>query len=161
MSLRQDCGANFDKVGGVGLSCDCESPSLYFAKIVKTRKPHQCFECGSDIEVGSLVEKADGLWDGMFQTIYTCNDCVRLRDYLRAKFPDACQLRCHGELTDFIWESSFMYSEVEIEREAASWIENYDNTWGVVRGSHCVIASLTPCIERKNGRFRLSEGYGT
>jgi hypothetical protein len=134
---------------------------LYFAKTVKVRKTHRCCECGIDIEAGKLAEKVDALWDGMFQTIYTCNDCVCLRNYLRSKFSDDFQLLCHGELTDFIWESGFMYSGVDIEQEAASWIKDYDSNHGVVRGSHCIIASLTPCIERRNGKFRLSEGLDT
>ncbi len=143
------------------MTCDCEVAAIYSAKVVKTKKPHECVECGEQIGVQSPAEKVDALWDGLFQTVYTCANCMELRDFLKNKFPD--ELCCHGELFEFIYESGFLCSEDEIETEAATWVQNYDSAIGVVRGLNCAIASpLTPWLIRdEKGNFRLSPDLQT
>jgi hypothetical protein len=105
------------------------------------------------IEIGGQAEKADGLWDGEFRSIYTCTDCVKVRDYFRERLDE---LYCHGELEEFIWAEGLLWSEDDIEKDAAQWVPDYDKSVGVVRGMDCVIACTEPWLIRKNGRFQLT-----
>lgn len=139
------------------MSCDCAHPAVYSAKVVRVRKQHKCTECNHRINIGESAEKVDALWDDQFQTVYTCVECCKIRDFLKEKFPeDIC---CHGELFDFIWEAGFLFSEDEIEEEA-DWVQDYNDSVGVVRGSNCIIATHVPWLIRRNGKFCLAAGWG-
>lgn len=135
------------------MSCDCEHPDVYSAKVVRVRKPHKCVECCCPISVKESAEKVDALWDGQFQTIYTCTNCTKIRKFIEEKFPEDCL--CHGELSEFLWNSGFLYSETEIEEETAEWAQNYDSSVGVVMGPNSVIATHVPWLVYKNGKFCL------
>lgn len=139
------------------MSCDCEHPTLYSAKIVKVRKAHKCVECERAIAPSQKAEKVDGLWDGQFQTLYTCLECAEIRDFLQEKFPD--ELCCHGELEEFLYQNDFVYSDDDIEDEARDILPRYDDRLGVIRGRHCIIASFVPWLVHKNGKFCLAEDY--
>jgi len=50
-------------------------------KLVVVRKPHVCCECGETIELGQRYQRADGLWDGEWETYcICCVPCANIRD---------------------------------------------------------------------------------
>jgi hypothetical protein len=140
------------------MTCDCEYPALYKVKQVAVRKLHRCVECGYKIEFGVRAEKVDALWDGSFQTIYTCLNCVKVRDFIKAKYADSEDvLCCHGEIYDFLWGEGLLFSEQDIEEEASEVLPNYNERIGVVRGKNCIIASKVDWLIRRGDKFFLVE----
>lgn len=91
------------------MSCDCEVPALYRSKLVTTRKKHKCVECGIIIPLASQAEKVDTLYDGCFQSLYTCLKCQEVIDYIRQYTGEDDMilglqenLCCHGELYEVL-----------------------------------------------------------
>jgi hypothetical protein len=139
------------------MSCDCDSPSVYHASLVKVRKPHKCCECGGNIQPPQQAEKIDALWDGEFSTIYTCVDCVAVRDYLKERYvsDDDESLCCHGEMYEYLWQSDLLWDEDEIEEEASAWVPDYDGSIGVIQGDNHVVGVKVDWLRWQNGRLCL------
>lgn len=137
------------------MNCDCSCPTVYRAKLVKIRKPHKCCECGDKIQIGQHAEKVDALWESQFSTIYTCVDCVGVRDRVKAVFDDENDLCCHGEMFEYLWHSDLLWDEDEIEEEASAWVPDYNESLGVIRGANCVIAVKVGWLRWENGKLRL------
>lgn len=84
------------------LSMDYDGCNEFYAeKVVKARKPHRCCECGDEIGVGSLYERASGKSDGDFFAVNTCLACREIR----AAF--CCGSWLFGELWESIYEEMF------------------------------------------------------
>ncbi len=82
-----DCGVC---LGGY----DGDGPEFYNSKIVKARKPHQCYECEKEIPVGQSYERVVGKWDGDISTFEFCLICSEIAEAL------SCGGRCFGNLWD-------------------------------------------------------------
>ena len=54
-------------------------------KITRTRKSHDCHHCDGVIEVGSRANKLAGVYDGVFFTVYTHEECQEAGDALAIK----------------------------------------------------------------------------
>lgn len=120
------------------MSCDCERPTLYKSKLVITRKKHKWVECRQHIESGEKAEKVDALYDGAFQTFYTCLQCQEIINFIRDAKDDLCKelnetLCCHGELYDLLFENVFDNREEENQGPACyyspdiSWLNPFVN----------------------------------
>ncbi len=48
-------------------------------KIVKTRKPHNCWGCTKELPIGGMVQVVTSVDDNMINSVYWCDDC---RDYM-------------------------------------------------------------------------------
>lgn len=69
----------------------CDMPTLYSERNVRARKQHRCCECRISIKPGDTYHRAEGLWDGSFQTFKTCTTCAEFRDWLARLMPsDDC-----------------------------------------------------------------------
>jgi hypothetical protein len=94
-------------------------PALYRSKLVKTRKKHKCVECNEHIAIGEKAEKVDAIYDGSFQTFYTCLQCQEIIEFIRQEHEDDLlkdlkeALCCHGELYELLSESVFDSQEEE------------------------------------------------
>ncbi len=112
------------------MSCDCEVPSLYRSKLVRTRKKHKCVECGQRIEIAEKVKKVDALYDGEFQSFYTCLQCQEIIEFIRQNTEDDLlkelnkELCCHGELYDLLYEFVFDDREEENDDPACHYRPN-------------------------------------
>lgn len=65
------------------MSCYCDTgptPELYQARRQRARKVHHCDECGKPIVIGECYERVAAKWEGQFQVLCTCPDCLGLRD---------------------------------------------------------------------------------
>lgn len=49
-------------------------------KIVKIRKPHQCFSCFRKFEPGTEMRYWCGIYDGDFGSVYSCKACNEIMD---------------------------------------------------------------------------------
>lgn len=58
---------------------DMDGPEFCDTSYVKARKSHTCIECRRTIKKGELYEYTAGKWDGEFDTMKTCNDCLSVR----------------------------------------------------------------------------------
>lgn len=141
------------------MTCECDYPSLYNAKLVKVRKQHKCCECKKKIWPSQQAEKVDALWDHVFSTIYTCNNCVALRDYLKANHLNDGEesLCCHGEMYEYLWNSDLLWTEDEVEEEASTWVPDYDPSLGVIQGNSHVIGVRVDWLRWHDGRLCLTE----
>ena len=137
--------------------CECDYPVLYHAKTVKVRKLHKCCECEQAIAPGEQAEKVDALWDGSFQTVYTCLTCVEVRDRVREEFADDSDcFCCHGEMYEYLWQSDLLWDEDEIEEEASMWVPDYGSLPGVIRGPNQVIGTKVDWLRWYGGRLCLA-----
>ena len=67
-------------------------------RIVCARIRHTCCECYETIEPGEHYERVDGLWDGAWDTYYTCLPCRGVRE-------DLCPCGAYGDLREDLMES--------------------------------------------------------
>lgn len=58
---------------------DCDPPSVHRQEVVKTRKPHKCYECQTEIPVGKKALFVFSVYDGETYSHYTCGRCEALR----------------------------------------------------------------------------------
>lgn len=49
-------------------------------KIVKIRKPHQCFSCFRKFEPGTEMRYWCGVYDGDFNSVYCCMTCDQIME---------------------------------------------------------------------------------
>lgn len=54
-------------------------PDEYEANTIEAKEVLKCLECFSMIRVGESYEKVEVSWEGEKDTIYTCEDCLRIR----------------------------------------------------------------------------------
>ena len=66
------------------MMCDCDMPEFFDANIVRARKQHVCYECGTSIRIGDSYWVSSGKWNGCFEMFHTCIDCEVLRQRLTA-----------------------------------------------------------------------------
>lgn len=59
-------------------------------KIIKTRKPHQCFACGRSFATGTIMRSQTHTYDGI-QTVYNCETCGVLMNEFNGHFLDSDQ----------------------------------------------------------------------
>ncbi len=98
----------------------CEMPSVYGEAGQRARKPHICCECGRQIEIGEIYQKAAGIWEGSPQSFHTCAECWEVREDLREDLPSgyiyseetACTL-AFGNLREAIADE---------DREVSRWL---------------------------------------
>ncbi len=79
--------------------CDCETPSIYDARVRAARKQHLCDECEQPIEVGEPHHVIRGLWDGRWSNYRFCLFCQALRREMEAGY-DACDCIPFGHLEE-------------------------------------------------------------
>lgn len=97
--------------------CDCD-PEFYDTWIVKkTRKPHECYECGQIIQAGNSMNKTSGKWEGEIENFYTCIPCQEKADVWQEQNPDECFH--HGMLYILLSQSESGESDESDEPEAA------------------------------------------
>ncbi len=56
-----------------------EPPSFFKEELRRARKVHICIECQREIQPGEKYEYAVGVWEGQFDQIKTCSDCLSIR----------------------------------------------------------------------------------
>jgi DNA-directed RNA polymerase subunit RPC12/RpoP len=111
---------------------------VYKSKLVTTRKKHKCVECGNRIAIAEKAEKVDALYDGGFQTFYTCLQCQEIINFIRQDHDDDLlkelkdNLCCHGELYELLDECVFDSQEEEEGyachyRPNVSWLNPFVN----------------------------------
>lgn len=68
------------------MSCACvyvgddhDMCTLHRSKMVTARKTHKCYECNHTIWPGQKYEYVVAVWDGIFQTVKTCPDCLSIK----------------------------------------------------------------------------------
>lgn len=54
--------------------------TTFKSKEVKIRKQHQCFSCFRKFPVGTKMNYWSGLYEGDFNSNYTCVDCQKIMD---------------------------------------------------------------------------------
>jgi hypothetical protein len=58
---------------------DGDSPKVFNSTHVRSRKPHQCFECKETIPAGAMCERVSGLWpDSGWETYRFCEACSEI-----------------------------------------------------------------------------------
>lgn len=108
------------------------------------------------IEIGSSILSVSGKWDGQVKTYYTCDRCNKLALFITDKFRHLDLSLAFGELHQALWELDLIWTDDEIEEEAARILPNYDELKGVVHGETCAIASHAPWLIRVNGHWQLN-----
>lgn len=83
------------------MNADCycgfgERPSIYAADTRKARKKYKCYECFKAVEPGERYERAKMLYEGVWETMLTCDRCLKVREYILAHVPCFCWM--HGSL---------------------------------------------------------------
>jgi hypothetical protein len=83
--------------------CDCNSPEVFNDRLVRAKKPYQCYECGNTIAVNEKHHSIFGVWDGEPSSYRFCCNCETLRSWLsELDLPDAdC---CMGEYGNLYYE---------------------------------------------------------
>ena len=61
---------------------DCERYEVFTAKRRTAAKEHRCYECYRTIYPGERYERADGLYDGRWDSMATCPHCIEGRRFL-------------------------------------------------------------------------------
>jgi hypothetical protein len=90
----------------VCLIAEAEPVDLYRRHLVgAARKPHQCYECGRQIQVGEAYDSATYLWDGRWETNHTCQHCMAAQQWLR----EQCGGYLHGGLLEDLEEHRYVY----------------------------------------------------
>lgn len=70
-----------------------EPPECSTEKIRKSRKEHQCFECGRVIIKGEKYKYVSGVWNREAQSFKTCLDCLDLKSEIeRIELAHGCSL---------------------------------------------------------------------
>lgn len=89
------------------------SVDMYENKRVKTRKPHICDYCYSDISAGTEVVCESGLFDGQFFRRYCCDECNRISGAMW----EYCDYEC-GSIADTMREfiEECLYSKYSRDR---------------------------------------------
>ena len=87
--------------------CDYDPPEFYAQVVRSSRKPRKCEECRRPILIGERYENASGKWGGSFDTFYTCEDCVSLRQWVVAHVPCCCW--SHGNLHEDLHNTADEY----------------------------------------------------
>jgi len=75
------------------------------SKIVKTRKPHECFACRRKFEAGTIMECGNNVDGGKVYSLYACSTCQKIMevhtewviDPNENSFPYGCVWECIGE----------------------------------------------------------------
>lgn len=88
--------------------CD-ELPQPYREAMCKARKEHKCCECRRIIQPGDMYQRAEGCWDGHFETFKTCVRCARLRDKLARKHGHWMDGPNFTELREYLLDCSTLY----------------------------------------------------
>jgi len=79
-----DC-ACIDSDYGEGEPAQC-----FNAVKIKSRKKHNCSECGRTIENGEIYERATGKWDVSWDIFKTCDDCLSVREAFFCSYIFGC-----------------------------------------------------------------------
>lgn len=87
---------------------DIESPSIYQETERKARKPHVCYECGSQIFPGERYTVSKGLWEGVFEEYKRCLICQQLASKYTGCY-------CFGDL----WVTAGEGLEEQLSKEKA------------------------------------------
>lgn len=75
--------------------CDYDIPEFYRSEIRRARKPHQCCECGAQIEPRDEYEYASGKYEGTMFSHKTCRRCYNLRMWVQNNVPCFCWAHCN------------------------------------------------------------------
>ena len=102
--------------------CDENPPEFHSKKIVTGRKPHKCVECLRAIETGEQHEYAVGKWDGCFDQIRTCMECVSLRTELNPE----CYV--YGGLIDEVSDMDAWACTESVREFKSRFKSNYSRT---------------------------------
>ena len=73
------------------------------AKVVETRKLHNCWGCTKELPIGSKIQAVTSVDDNMINTVYWCDDCREYMDTLESI--DTQFGFAYGELHDNYMES--------------------------------------------------------
>lgn len=137
--------------------CDLEYPVVCKTRIIKSKKDHQCIECGRIVPKGESLEKFDGLYDDEWKHYYTCEECFHLRSFIEQNISQEYpQIYGFGELLEFLWNADFLFSDDEIQEEISSFgLLNYQEHLGVPMGRNCPISTKVSWLKIVEGRYRL------
>ena len=80
--------------------CYCEAPSLFLRSWKPARKQHHCCECGGVIQPRDRHEITEGVWDGRWDRLRTCVECVQCRDWNDTQLDPYDCPPCLGQLYD-------------------------------------------------------------
>lgn len=78
-------------IGGDG---DGEYCTVSDSKMVKARKPHECFECSKKIQPGETYERISQLYEGEWNRMSVCLICSEI----------SIALSCDGRILGNMWE---------------------------------------------------------
>lgn len=70
--MTDPCGCIYDG--------DYDPPEVYFSRVQKARKEHECEECSRTIQIGERYETVFGRAQGYIYTPKTCLSCVSIRE---------------------------------------------------------------------------------
>ena len=136
--------------------CDCDfvTTDIHTKKVLKTRSPHKCVECGELISKGTMMHRVTTLAEGLFDRHYTCLDCEAISKYLVTTDPDFCI--CYGELVEVLL-TDYGFSTLELEDAAKK--EGIPSAFngGVVKGRYSTYKLDAPWLTpRIGGKFKLA-----
>lgn len=98
-----------------------DDPStIWDAHIVRARKLHYCDECYAEtIQPGQLYERVGSLFDGRWDTVRTCSECLSLREAVIAhEIAEGC---ARSEATPPVGELWASASDVGVVVERQHW----------------------------------------
>lgn len=138
--------------------CNCDNfvtTDIHDKKLLKTRTPHKCVECGELLPKGTSMYRVTTLIEGYFSRHYTCLDCEEICKYITKIDPSFCY--CYGELIETLIES-YATSTRDIEVDAREeGIPSAVEGRGVVKGRYSVYRLNVPWLTpRIGGRFKLA-----
>jgi hypothetical protein len=115
----------------------CERPDVYDESIIKTRKPHKCYECSRTININDEYTKIKGLWNSKWSNFNYCNSCTQLRKYLE----NDVGIDCLG--IGEIYKELRNCSTIVFDEETQAWESGDDNI---------IIESQEPLLVKLGGQ---------
>lgn len=100
--------------------CNCdylERPEVYEENEHRAKKLHQCSECGSTINPGSMYIKISGLWEGKWQHFKQCLHCNEIGDRLSQ------ETKCPYEIGG-LYEELIEGELISFDKASQAWISN-------------------------------------
>lgn len=89
--------------------CDDEAPPIFYRMKTHVAKvEHRCDECHGTISKGQSYERVSGMWADQFDEFKTCQNCINLRDFVKAHVP--CMCWSHGSMREEAIETAIEFS---------------------------------------------------
>lgn len=85
--------------------CEGGLTDWYEQKLLTTRAPHRCIECGELVPKNNQMFRVECLFEGRWQRHYTCLICEGIKEHMCRVDPDADI--CHGDLAEILLHQHF------------------------------------------------------